>query len=207
MPAFCARWPDGSFSIVDADDETHAPIQLDELGDEPAELWQLQSCLLDFELTERGTFRIRQFGEQTGPEIMERAYPVLSKAMEAEAFAEHGMEDQGEALRYGSEATEVLRQAVEAERERLSDFQRASATTEQGKGLQRQQRQLGASGAYIDAMVMQAASAATQTIQAGREFQTTLNHDDGQCRATESRPICDHRPRPRLSRMGKLRDI
>jgi hypothetical protein len=32
MPAFCARWPDGSFSIVDADDETHALIQLDQLG-------------------------------------------------------------------------------------------------------------------------------------------------------------------------------
>src|SRR5258707_1192396 len=66
MPAFCARWPDGSFSIVDADDETHALIQLDELGDEPAELWQLRSCLVDFELTDAGTFRIRQFGEQTG---------------------------------------------------------------------------------------------------------------------------------------------
>jgi hypothetical protein len=65
MPAFCARWPDGSFSIVDADDETHALIQLDELGDEPAQLWQLQSCLLDFELTDSGTLRMREFGEQT----------------------------------------------------------------------------------------------------------------------------------------------
>ena len=37
MPTFCARWPDGSFSIVGADDETDALIQLDELGDEPAE--------------------------------------------------------------------------------------------------------------------------------------------------------------------------
>jgi hypothetical protein len=83
MPAFCARWPDGSFSIVDADDETHALIQLDELGDEPAQLWQLQSCLLDFELTDSGTFRIREFGEETGSEIMERAYPVLNKALAA----------------------------------------------------------------------------------------------------------------------------
>ena len=29
MPAFCARWPDGSFSIVDAEDETDELIQLD----------------------------------------------------------------------------------------------------------------------------------------------------------------------------------
>jgi len=155
MPAFCARWPDGSFSIVDADDETHALIQLDELSDEPAQLWQLQSCLLDFELTDSGTFRIREFGEQTGSEIMERAYPVLSKALEDQAFAEHALEDQSEAVEYGSETTEVLRGAVDAERKRLRDFQRTSAATEHGKTIQ---RELGGSGAYIDAIVEQAAS-------------------------------------------------
>ena len=40
MPACCARWPDGSLSIVDAEDKTHALIQPDELDDEPAQLWQ-----------------------------------------------------------------------------------------------------------------------------------------------------------------------
>jgi hypothetical protein len=84
MPAFCARWPDGSFSIVDAEDETDALIQLDELGDEPAELWLMQSCLVDFELTDDGTFRLKQFGEQTVPEILERGYPMLDKALEAQ---------------------------------------------------------------------------------------------------------------------------
>lgn len=155
MPTFCARWPDGTFSIVDADDEIHALIQLDEFGDEPAELWQMQSCLLDFELTESGTFRLSQFGEETGPEIVERAYPVLSKALEAETFAEHAMEAQSEPVNYGPEATEVVRQAVDAERKRLRDVQRTSATTEQGKGIQ---REMGGSGAYIDAIVEQAAS-------------------------------------------------
>src|SRR5437016_10022858 len=79
MLTFCARWPDGSFSIVGADDETDALIQLDELGDEPAELWPMDSCLLDFDLTDEGTFRLKQFGEQTGPEILERGYPVLDR--------------------------------------------------------------------------------------------------------------------------------
>ena len=81
MPAFCARWPDGSFSIVDAEDETDALVQLDEFGDEPAELWQMKSCLLDFEMTDRGTFRLAQFGELTEPEILTRAYPLLSKTL------------------------------------------------------------------------------------------------------------------------------
>jgi hypothetical protein len=155
MPAFCARWPDGSFSIVVADDETDALIQLDELGDEPAELWQMQSCLLDFELTEAGTFRLSRFGEQTGPEILERAYPALSKVLEAVTFAEHEMDDQSESPTYGPEAAEVLHKAVTAERNRLKDSPRTAATTELGKGIQ---RELGASGAYVDAMVEQAAS-------------------------------------------------
>jgi hypothetical protein len=72
--------------------------------------------LADFELTEGGTFRIRQFGEQTGPQIMERACPVLGKALEDEAFSEHPMEDQVEPLRYGLEGTDVLRKAVEVSR-------------------------------------------------------------------------------------------
>jgi len=155
MPAFCARWPDGSFSIVEADDEVHALIQLDELGDEPAELWQLQSCLLDFELTEEGTFRISQFGEQTGPEIMEKAYPVLSRALETELFADHLMEDHGVSLKYGADAQEALRKAVDAERNRLKDFERTPAATEQGKSIQ---RKIGGSAAYVDAIVQQAAS-------------------------------------------------
>jgi hypothetical protein len=56
MPAFCARWPDGGFSTVDADDETHALIELDQLGDEPTQIWQMQSCLLDFEPVEYALF-------------------------------------------------------------------------------------------------------------------------------------------------------
>jgi hypothetical protein len=155
MPAFCARWPDGSFSIVDADDETHALIQLDELGDEPAELWQLKSCVLDFELTDAGTFRMRQFGEQTGPEIMERAYPVLSTVLQDDMFAEHAIEAGDEPLKYGADAARILRKAIEAERDRLSDFQRTPATTEQGKALE---GELGGSGLYIDAIVERVAS-------------------------------------------------
>jgi hypothetical protein len=100
MPAFCARWPDGGFSIVDVDDETHALIELDQLGDEPTQIWQMQSCLLDFELTENGAFLLKEFGEETGPEIMRKAYPDLNKALTAAAFSEHAMEEQIEPVEY-----------------------------------------------------------------------------------------------------------
>jgi hypothetical protein len=111
--------------------------------------------LLGFEMTDRGTFRLAQFGELTEPEILKRAYPLLSKTLEGEDFSKHAIVEAGESLNYGSEAAEVLREAVEAERERLRDFQRMEATTERGKDIQ---RQLGGSGVYIDAMVNKAAS-------------------------------------------------
>src|ERR1019366_4572306 len=132
MPVFCARWPDGSFSIVDADDETHARIQLEELGEEPAELWPMQSCLLDFDLNDEGTIRPKQFGEQTGPEILARAYPVLNKTLEGEAFTEHAnaIEQQAEPQEYDSTAAKVLRKAVQAERKRLASFRRTLAAVE-----------------------------------------------------------------------------
>lgn len=166
MPTFCARWPDGSFSIVGADDETDALIQLDELGDEPAELWSMDSCLLDFDLTDEGTFRLKQFGEQTGPEILERGYPVLSKTLESEAFAEHVIEGGADPQKYGSAETEMLRKAVEAERDRLKSFQRTPATTERGKELQ---RELGGSGAYVDAIVEQVDSKRLRRCEPGKK--------------------------------------
>jgi hypothetical protein len=60
---------------------------------------------------------------------------------------------------------------VEAERERLMDSQRTSATTEQGKSLQ---RELGASGAYIDVIVEQAASARLKRYRPGKNVKLSL---------------------------------
>jgi hypothetical protein len=163
---FCARWPDGSFSIVGADDETDALIQLDELGDEPAALWRMDSCLLDFDLTDQGTFRLKQFGEQTGPEILERGYPVLKKTLESEAFTEHAIEGAADPQKYGSAATEILGKAVETERDRLKEFQRTAANTERGKELQ---RELGGSGAYVDAIVEQVTSKRLRRYEPGKK--------------------------------------
>lgn len=155
MPAFCAHWPDGSFSIVDADSKTHALIQLDELGDEPAQVLRMDSCLLGFDLTDHGTFRLRQFGEETGPEILETAYPVLKEALGAEAFPEHTIEEQRELVEYAPRAKKALRKAEKTERERLKDLDGASARTEGGEAIQ---REVGGSGVYIDAIVEHVAS-------------------------------------------------
>ena len=69
----------------------------------------MQSCLLDFDLNDEGTIRLKQFGEQTGPEILARAYPVLNKTLEGEAFTEHAIEQQAGPQEYDSTANKVLR--------------------------------------------------------------------------------------------------
>ena len=89
MPMYFARWPDGSFSVVHAHDEQDAYVQLDELGVEPAELRLMESCLIDFELTDSGTFRLCQFGDDTLDEILENGYPLLDAALRSDLLNEH----------------------------------------------------------------------------------------------------------------------
>jgi hypothetical protein len=91
---------------------------------------------------------------------------VLSKTLESEAFAEHVIEGGADPQKYGSTATEILLKAVEAERDRLRDFQRTSATTERGKELQ---RELGGSGAYVDAIVEQVTSKRLRRCEPGKK--------------------------------------
>ncbi len=138
MPMYFARWPDGSFSLVHASDEQDAYVKLDELGVEPAELRLMESCLIDFELTDSGSFRLHEFGEETLGEILD-GYPALNAALTS------GVLDEDEAS-----AKEVLSKAVQAERERFQSFEPSPASTEIGKALQ---GRLAGSGHYVDALV------------------------------------------------------
>jgi hypothetical protein len=151
MPMYFARWPDGSFSVVHASDEQDASVQLDELGVEPAELHPMQSCLIDFEFTDSGTFRLCQFGDDTLDEILENGYPLLDAALRSEPLDEHDVVDDVAATdRYDDSAKGILSDAVRAERERCKSFEPSPAATEIGKALQ---GHLGGSGSYMDALV------------------------------------------------------
>lgn len=148
MPMYFARWPDGSFSLVHAADEQDAYVQLDEFGVEPAELRLMESCLVDFELTDTGKFRLNQFGEETLGEVLD-AYPSLNAAITSGALDD--VVDDGEGIQgYDTSAKETLSDAVQAERERFKSFEPSSASTEVGKALQ---VPLGGSGHYVDALV------------------------------------------------------
>jgi hypothetical protein len=151
MPMYFARWPNGSFSVVHASDQQDAYMQLDELGVEPAELRLMESCLIDFEFTDSGTFRLCQFGEETLREILENGYPILDAALRSEPLDEHDVVDDAAATdRYDDSTKGILSDAVRAERERCKSFEPMPASTEVGKDLQ---GHLGGSGHYVDALV------------------------------------------------------
>jgi hypothetical protein len=155
MPMYFARWPDGSFSVVHAADEQSAYVQLDELGPEPAELRLMESCLIDFELTDSGTFRLHEFGGETLAEILENGYPALNAALLSGPLADHGVvDDAGSIEVYDNSAKRILLDAVRAERERCRSFEPSPASSDLGKALQ---EQLGAAGQYVDALVEMAA--------------------------------------------------
>jgi hypothetical protein len=150
MPVYCARWQEGSFSVVFADDEDEAYVKLDEFGGEPVEVWELGSCALDFELTDAGTFRLGQFGGQMRHEILEKAYPSLLEAIRSDLLEDHNVDGVADLAEYDPAARELLTKAVVAERGRFEGMKERPASTEIGKDIQ---RHVTGSGRYIDALV------------------------------------------------------
>ena len=157
MPVFFARWADGSFSIVNAVDETDAYVQLDEIADEPAEVWEMQSCLLDFDLTDSGTFRLIEMGQETAAEILRRGYPSLRKALAKELSPEYAIIDatRQSQCELGIETVKNICKAAKAEQKRLrsKSAKRAAAKTEIGRAIQ---SQMSCFGPYADAMAARA---------------------------------------------------
>jgi hypothetical protein len=149
MAVYFARWKDGSFSIVEADDENEAYELLDEFGDEPAELLTLKGCLIDFELTDRGSFRLREFGEVMRDEILQRGYPLLEGALASVASQEYDPEQDNAPENLSAVPPQVAK-AVQAERERFAEFRPESATTELGRDIQ---AHTNTSGRNVDAII------------------------------------------------------
>jgi hypothetical protein len=96
-----------------------------------AEVRRVQNFMVDFMLTDNGELELQAFGERSLDDIWGRAYPILAKARR-KALAT----SDGEPTEAGKE---VIRKAVQNERERLADKkERKLADTEIGRSLQRQ---------------------------------------------------------------------
>jgi hypothetical protein len=150
MVVYFARWKDGSFSLVEADNEDDAYELLDEFGDEPVELSVLNSCLIDFELTDRGAFRLRCFGELMNDEILGRGYPSLRGALgRAAEEEEYDPAPEDRALE-GEYIPPAVAEAVSAERVRFAEFRPRASSTELGAEMQ---ARMNISGRNADAIV------------------------------------------------------
>ena len=77
---YLCRWPNGEFSLVKAETRRDALIQLDEwVGAHPSFLFALDTCMVDFRLTDLGKIELNEFGEETERLIWEHCYPELDQ--------------------------------------------------------------------------------------------------------------------------------
>ena len=92
------RWPNGTFSVVVARDRDAASIELDEFGNaDEAEMYPLDSFLADFCLASGDDsfeeIDLKQLGNRTWNEIIEKAYPALRQvALDGGAAAKEAVE-------------------------------------------------------------------------------------------------------------------
>lgn len=148
MTIYICRWPNGDFSIVNAESIDDAIVLLDEWGDaEEAELTEMSDCMFDFRLDDEGEFELAAVGDATFDSIMETCYPELDKARpDAERDSEGD---------YTLRGREQVRAAVEAERNRLKGSAvPREAETELGREIQ---KQTGAPSVLVNRMVRDAA--------------------------------------------------
>src|SRR5262249_49747036 len=106
---YLCRWPNGDFSLVKADSRKDAVVQLDEwAGAEPAWLVPVDTCMIDFRLSDRGQLEA-EFGEETEDFIWEKCYPELDEVLSSSDVRNLSGKRQ-------REAANKIRRAVEHER-------------------------------------------------------------------------------------------
>ena len=147
MPVFLCRWPNGDFSIVAARNREDAIFELDEWDNaELAQIWKMEKCMVDFTLNDLGRIELSQLGQQTRDEIMEKCYPDLEKTLTSDPRLP---DDGREAEAYPESAKQVIKDAVDHERQRMTKKKRRgkNADTELGRDIQ---RQMGAASVVVN---------------------------------------------------------
>ena len=79
---YLCRWPNGDCSVVKARDRSEAVRPLDEWGSaDPTCLVAMDSCMIDFRLSDRAEIELNHFGEETENLIWEQCYPELEESL------------------------------------------------------------------------------------------------------------------------------
>jgi len=150
MAIYLCRWPNGDFSIVNAQTKSEAIELLDEWGNaEQVSLKRMTDCMFDFRLADDGQIELADVGESTHDCIMQTCYPELDKAYATAEWDEAGLD-------YSAKGHEQIREAVDLERRRLWDSQPPAREAETGLGREIQ-KQTGAASVVVNRIVREAA--------------------------------------------------
>ena len=134
MPLYLCRWPNGDFSFVSAASKEAAVEALDEVDNaEGCPLSVVRHFMVHFRLANDGTFEFEGFGEAT-EETVWTAYPILDQT--ADRMLE---DDPGFELAGGDtpEQEQMIKSAVEAERERVKPRPVKQPQTQLGQDIKR----------------------------------------------------------------------
>ena len=163
MPLFLCRWPNGDCSAVLAASERDALIKLDEIANaEGCPLVRVDDFQVHFHLTDDGELTLESFGETTEAEIWDICYPVLD---EVKGQVQMEQEDSGVSMLTPQQATRV-REAVRAERERVSPEQVAEPETSLGRDIK---KQMGAPSVLVDEIVRRGGEETLQKLKRPRK--------------------------------------
>lgn len=140
MPVFAVRGVDGQLGIVAARNRVDAVERLDEFANfEGCPIRELPDLMLLLDIDDEGQFTLEQVGEEMNDAIRKFAYPLVDKAFDAvldEREAEQ--RDQTDPNERAPVQEDLIRKAVEAERERVQRKRMAEPLTETGREVKRQ---------------------------------------------------------------------
>ncbi len=119
MPVFAVRSVDGQLGIVAAQNRVDAVERLDEFANfEGCPIRELPQLMLLLDIDDEGEFTLEHIGEEMDDAIRTFAYALVEKAFESVLDQQEARQrDQTDPNERTAEQKELIRNAVEAERE------------------------------------------------------------------------------------------
>ena len=140
MPVFVVRNVDGQLGIVAARNKVDAVERLDEFANfEGCPIRELPELMLLLDINDEGELTLEHIGEEMDDVIRTFAYPLVEKAFDHVLDQQEA--GQGEASDRNDRTPaqkELIRKAVEAERERVRRKKMAEPLTEGGRAIKQQ---------------------------------------------------------------------
>ncbi len=140
MPVFLVRSISGQLGIVAARNKLDAVERLDEFTNfEGCPIRELPELMLLLDTDDQGEFTLEHVGEEMDEVIRQFAYPLVEKAfVDVLNQQETGHRDPSDRNERTPAQKELIRKAVEAERERVRRKRIAEPLTERGREIKRQ---------------------------------------------------------------------